>query len=362
MGTLYRAARRIKNTVPGLDWCYQHTKRLFAPSEYEQRLVTERRLYRDALHLTDELPRIYHYWAPKYVRPLAQEFGFSEPDELFSIHLRESAKRCGDADPVFVSIGAGSCDGEVRIADAMRRAGLERFTIECVEMNTGQLERGRALAEKAGVADHFRFVAADFNTWRAEKRYAGVMANQSLHHVLKLEHLFDEIRRSLKPEAYFVAYDIIGRNGHLRWPEAFAEVQRFWEELPHPYRYNLQLDRYEPTFKDWDCSKYSFEGIRAEDILPLLIARFDFNLFIGFSNVIDIFVDRAFGHHFDPDREWDRGFIDRVQAFDEEAIRTGRLTPTHMMAVMTPVPSAIHRYSRGLSPQAAVRWPKASAS
>ena len=43
----------------------------------------------------------------------------------------------------------------------------------------------------------------------------------------------------------------------------------------------------------------SFEGIRAQDILPLLVERFTFDEFIGFGNVIDPFVDRSFGPNFD---------------------------------------------------------------
>ena len=357
MGPLYRAARHIKNTVPGLDGCYQWLKRLVAqPPSYRKRMAAEEKFYRDLVDIAD-LPRICHYWAPKYICPLTEEYGFSQPDDLFAIHFGESAKRCGEPEPEFISIGAGNCGTEVRVAQMLKRSGLERFTIECQDMNAHTLARGRELAEREGVADHLRFVECDFNDWKADKRYTAIMANQSLHHVLKLEHLFDECKRALDPRGYFVVYDIIGRNGHQRWPEALREVQRFWKELPDSYRYNLQLERHEPAYINWDSSILGFEGIRAQDILPLLIERFDFRLFIGFSNVIDVFVDRAFGHHFDPGHEWDRDFIDRVQAFDEQAIRSGLVTPAHMMAVMTPGPSEIHQYSRGISPRAAVRHP-----
>ena len=88
------------------------------------------------------------------------------------------------------------------------------------------------------MAENLVFVEADFNTWIASKQYAAVIANQSLHHVLELEHLFDQVKGSLRPDGYFVASDMIGRNGHQRWPEALAEVQRFWRDLPKEYRWN----------------------------------------------------------------------------------------------------------------------------
>jgi SAM-dependent methyltransferase len=177
------------------------------------------------------------------------------------------------------------------------------------------------------------------------------MANQSLHHVVNLEGLFDEVTRALAPGGDFVVADIIGRNGHQRWPEALAAVQRFWRELPPAYRENRQLRRHEERFENWDCSSESFEGVRAEDILRLLVERFEFRLFIGFANVVDVFVDRSFGHNFDADAAWDREFIDRVHAFDEQGFADGTLTPTHLIAVMTADAGGATRSARGLTPE-----------
>lgn len=142
----------------------------------------------------------------------------------------------------------------------------------------------------------------------------------------------------------------------MRWPEAAAIVQEFWQELPSNYRRNVQLRRRERRFLDWDCSVASFEGVRAQDILPLLIERFDFEMFFGFGNLIDPFIDRSFGPNFDADAAWDREFIDRVHTRDEAEIRAGRITPTHMLAVLRRRPYAgPQRFRAGLAPQACVR-------
>ena len=110
-----------------------------------------------------------------------------------------------------------------------------------------------------------------------------------------------------------------------------------------------------------DCSQYGFEGVRAQDILPLLLERFAFEIFIGFANAIDPFVDRNFGHNFDASATWDRRFIDRVHAADEAAIVSGRLTPTHMFALLGTDPLDKPHYARGLTPRAAVRVPDPAA-
>ena len=323
-------------------------------SEYEKKLRNEQERYRDQSNVHD-LPPIFHYWADTYVRPMATEHGFVLAEEMYAKYLRLWAQAHPDEDPVFLSLGAGNCDAEVRVANLLREAGVERFTIECLDLNPVMLRRGRELAKDSGVSENLAFVEGDFNSWKATKQYSCVIANQALHHVLELEHLFDEVKRCLRPDGYFVTGDMIGRNGHLRWPEALREVQRFWRELPIEYRWNRMLKRHEEEYINHDCSTEEFEGIRAQDIVPLLLERFDFHLFIAFGNVINVFVDRSFGFHFDATAQWDRAFIDRVHAFDEEAIVSGALTPTQMFAVLTPEPCAEHHYSRGLSPAQSIR-------
>ena len=54
------------------------------------------------------------------------------------------------------------------------------------------------------------------------------MANHSLHHVLALEHLFAQVSATLREDGVFVVNDMIGRNGHQRWPEALDLLQRIW--------------------------------------------------------------------------------------------------------------------------------------
>jgi SAM-dependent methyltransferase len=249
----------------------------------------------------------------------------------------------------------------VRLAHALLANGQSDFVIECIDTNAQMLERGRALAREQNVAQHVSCVRADINAWEPRVKYDAVVANQSLHHVMNLEALFDAVASALTDSGRFVVSDMIGRNGHQRWPEALAIVQEFWQELPKQYRYDHLLQRNAKTFVDRDCSAYSYEGIRSQDILPLLIARFRFDLFIGFANVIDPFIDRAFGPNFDPARDWDRAFIDRVHARDQAELLAGNLTPTHMFAVLTTGAEGQDVHLKGLAPRQCVRRPLPSA-
>lgn len=324
-----------------------------AQQDYQKRMAKERGRFESVTQVHD-LPPIFHYWSNKYIRPMVEEFGFSQAGEFFAKFLAAAAERVGGS-PVFLSLGAGNCDTEVQTAQLLRKAGLTDFVIECLELNPEMLKRGKELATSSGLGTNLAFIEGDFNRWKADKQYTAIFANQALHHVLELEHLFAEVKRGLHSDGFFVASDIIGRNGHLRWPEALHDLKPFWRELPIEYRWNRSLKRNEDDYINHDCSSEGFEGIRAQDILPLLLRNFDFHLFLAFGNIIDIFVDRAFGPNFHADEEWDRAFVDRVHSADEQGILDGTLTPTHMFAVMTTGPCAEHYYSRGLAPERCVR-------
>ena len=183
------------------------------------------------------------------------------------------------------------------------------------------------------------------------------MANHSLHHVTNLEHLFNQINNSIHTDGSFVISDMIGRNGHQRWPESMEIVNKYWKELPESYKYNALLNRQEAEYENWDCSKEGFEGIRAQDILPLLMEHFKCEKFIGFGSAIDIFVDRCFGYNFNMKSELDLEFIDRVHAEDEAGLKSGKLTPTHMIAVFAKTMRVSPFYSRGIEPISSVRRP-----
>lgn len=318
-------------------------------TSYDDRRANEIERYKSVENIHD-LPPIFHYWSNKYLKPMLESCGIGGVDQFYADHFAQIAKEGAR----FVSIGAGYCDLEIRVAKLLRAKGLRSFTIECLELSPHLIARGRELATVEGVFPHMIFTQSDFNGWRPPTTYTGVMANHSLHHVVELETLFASIKSGLEPGGYFLTSDMIGRNGHQRWPEALEIVSQLWQELPQVYRYNQQLKRLEPEFVNWDCSTESFEGIRAQDVLPLLNEQFHFKLFVGFANLITPFIDRAFGHNFDATAQWDRDFIDRVHQMDEDGFRSGKLKPTQMFAVMT---KERPLYARGLSPAMSLRLP-----
>ena len=320
---------------------------------YRSRVQTEIGTYTGIENVHD-LPAIAHYWSEKYILPMLVPFGFRNSVEFFRTYI---AQVCGKTEDVvsILSVGAGNCATEINIAEWLRERGIENYAFECVDINPEVLKRGHISSSEKGLANRFVLGTFDINTWKPAHPYDVVLAVQSLHHFVELELLFEKIHQALKPAGYFLCDDMIGRNGHQRWPEALKFVNQFWGELPEKYKYNHGLKCVEKKFPNADYSTQGFEGIRAQDILPLLIRYFHFDLFIGFGNIIDIFVDRTYGPNFDPANEGDCSFIDRVQALDQAEIESGRVKPTHMLAALTRQPVSQMKTYKHLSPEFCVR-------
>jgi hypothetical protein len=177
---------------------------------------------------------------------------------------------------------------------------------------------------------------------------------------VNLEGLFDWIAARLRPEGVFLSFDTIGRNGHQMWPESKFYVDRFWTLLPERLRYDLVWKKVADTYLDWDCSSKGFEGIRAQDILPLLVERFEFEKFLGYGGLTDPFLGRRFAGNFDLDSEFDRGVLELLENTNDALLRSGALKPTRMAAVMRPKGTQVEQRTwGGLDAQRSVRDPEA---
>ncbi|MBI4001650.1 MAG: class I SAM-dependent methyltransferase [Nitrospira defluvii] len=301
--------------------------------EYADRLEREIASFKNVRNVHD-LPDIFHYWSQKFLLPKFQALDIPGVTELFVRYVADACKSHHGNMCHVASLGTGNCEAEIAMAEQLVASGITNFRLDCIEVNPHMLLRGRDRASSKQVLPYLRFVESDVKIWHCDNEYAVVIANQSLHHFQDLEVLFEKIRLAIGEAGVFVVSDVIGRNGHMRWPEALEVIHEIWRTLPDRYKYNHLLNRSERMYENWDCSVGGFEGIRAQDILPLLTDTFRFELFLAYGNIIDIFIDRAFGHNFDVQADADRQFIDRIAQLDEELLAAGKVKPTHLIASM----------------------------
>jgi SAM-dependent methyltransferase len=315
---------------------------------YDAKVSAELERYADQEEVHD-LPAIYHFWSRSYCLPLLQELDFQGLNDFLDRHVADQCAKRAPERARLVSLGAGNGDTEIGIAERLRQQGIENLELILLELNPQMLERGMTVARQRGMDDRVVGVQVDLNTWRADGPADIYFANHSLHHVVALESVFAEIESSLSPEGVLLVNDMIGRNGHMRWPEAADLVRRIWSVTPEHYRWNPLQQAVDDTYPDIDCSTSGFEGVRAQDILPLLLERFHPDVYVSFLNIADPFIDRLYGPNFDVNKPEDLAFIDALGRLDDAAIDMQLVTPTHLIASFRtrPVPC---RYPRRRSP------------
>jgi len=322
--------------------------------DYKKRVDQQIEQYRNVPSMHVDLPSIGQYYKDVYVKPAVKEvFDVDNHYQFYFKFFKEALSKSGNKQ--LISLGAGDGEIEVQVAKLLTAEGIE-FHFSLAEVSQIQLDRAQDKVEKEGLTDFFSYEQVDLNNWHPTKRYCGVMAHHSLHHIVELERVFDSVKDSL--DGFFCTMDMIGRNGHMRWPEVLDLINRIWPLIPKAKRVHKVLNGFEELFYNHDCSSEGFEGIRAEDILPSLIERFGFHAFYAYGGIPDPFVGRGFGHHYDITDDWDRAFIDLVAYLNELLIDLDYVKPTQMYAVLTSDTSSTPRVIGRRDPIFCVR-PKA---
>ena len=305
------------------------------------------------------LPEIFHYWANRYIAPCIQQvFGANSITEIYARPLTHILDVGGTRSRKFISIGSGDCSEEVKIAKRLLELGHSNFAIVGLEVAENLILEANSTIAREGLADHIKSEFFDVNRGAIEGPVDAFIAHHSLHHIVELERMFDLIDQTLSQDGHFVSCDMIGRNGHMRWPETLRYVEAIWANLPEVKKYNWQLRQYHHQFLNWDCSREGFEGIRAQDILPQLLQRFSFDGFVGCGGFIDPFVDRGYGPNYDPVNALDRDFIDLVATANDAMIDAAQIKPTMMFADMVKKNSGVKPGVVGRrTPEFCVRYP-----
>ena len=223
-----------------------------------------------------------------------------------------------------LSLGSGPGGLELEFA---REAPLAK--IVCVDVNADLLEKGREGAVSKGLAVEFQ--QGDLNAIELPpSEFDLVFCHASLHHLVELEHVFGQIKRTLKPGGELIAVDIITRHGYRMWPETRKVIDGVWKTLPATYRVNhtaYHVKMEDKKIFESDARAFNMECIRSEDILPLLEAEFETVAYVPYFSLCRRLFDSMYGPNYDLDRPLDRAILDWLWALDCHYLDTGVLKP-----------------------------------
>jgi ubiquinone/menaquinone biosynthesis C-methylase UbiE len=221
-----------------------------------------------------------------------------------------------------LSLGSGPGGVELSLADQCREAELL-----CLDVNPNLLELGRRRAEEKRLA--VRFEEADLNGVELPANsFDLVFCHASLHHVLELERLAEQIRKTLRRGGELLTVDVITRNGYQMWPETRTVAAPLFRSLPERFRLNhtaYQTARVDDEL--WESGVEGMECIRSEDILRVLRGVFHESTFVPYFSLSRRFLDTMYGPNYDLARPLDRALLDYVWQLDRDFLEARRLPP-----------------------------------
>ena len=158
-----------------------------------------------------------------------------------------------------------------------------------------------------------------------------MFAAQVLHHVDDLEHLFDQVAASLRPDGLFVVNEYVGP-ARFQWLDKTQDLMnRILELLPEEYKVNPRngfvkerIDRAPPEeIARVDPS----ESIRSDEIPELLRSRFDVLYHADFGGTINQFLLADIAANFHEDDVKDVALLDLISLL-EEVLVAERVIPS----------------------------------
>lgn len=139
--------------------------------------------------------------------------------------------------------------------------------VDALDASLGSLAVARQEAKRAGYASRIHYFASDFNNPVLPKnRYDLVICHESLHHVLRLEKLYDALLRAMTRDAVMYIEEYIGPS-RFEWTDELIAPQRaVFETVGARVRDTLSypIEIEDPS-----------EAVRSSAIVPLLRQGFE---------------------------------------------------------------------------------------
>jgi SAM-dependent methyltransferase len=153
-----------------------------------------------------------------------------------------------------------------------------------IDISEKAIETARDIARKENLP--LTYEVADLNFVELpEKTFDLVAAQTSLHHILFLERVADQIWRSLKNDGYLWIHDFIGETQWQHDPKRLSIANHLLAFLPEKFRQNRITNKVTTEVKRPEPGRLGspFESIRSSEIIPVFQRWFTIEWKVEFS-------------------------------------------------------------------------------
>jgi SAM-dependent methyltransferase len=225
--------------------------------------------------------------------------------------------------------------------------------VEGIDIAEGAVERARELAADGGLAG-LEYRVADLNHERLpEETYDVVYAHAVLHHLSALEHVFEQIRRTLKPQGVLVLYEYVGP-AQMQFPREHLEVaDSLLRLIPERYRVYVRAgaagtknEAPRLALSALNATDPS-EGIRAPEILPLVASRFEIKHLRYLGGTVLLLVLNEIAGNFKDEDPAAQSIIESLVHLENVLVDSGTLPSYHAYAVCQKVDAELIVQTQG---------------
>ncbi|MBI5640159.1 MAG: methyltransferase domain-containing protein [Nitrospirae bacterium] len=144
-------------------------------------------------------------------------------------------------------------------------------SVDAVDLSENSIEEASRLSQKEGISK-INYMVGDLNTMEfPENRYDAVFAGGILHHIENLEHLFAQIRSTLRNDGLFLTAEYIGPSRFQWGKTALQYINRILDIFPPELKIN---DRIASPTIDEVVSQDPSEAVRSDEIEGLIRKSF----------------------------------------------------------------------------------------
>ena len=193
-------------------------------------------------------------------------------------------------------------------------------------------------AKKENLDSYINYQVANVNKIVLSKnKYNIAFGSMAVHHFLNLEHIFEELRKSLKPKGLSIVNEFVGPS-QFQWTEKQIDIMNeLLEILPEKYKVDLTSgDLKEQVYRQSIEAMNNYdpsEAIRSNDIVPLIAKYFDIEERIDYGGtILHILLQNIVGN-FNPSRDEDITIL-RLLCYIEERLIKERVLPSDFAIIV----------------------------
>ena len=209
---------------------------------------------------------------------------------------------------------------------------LERYAIlnnicskfDAYDISSKAIEIAKRLSDKEGLATCINYQVADMNNIILGKdKYDIIFVGAAMHHFLNLEHIFEELNKSLKPKGLLIINEFVGPSQFQWTDKQLIIINELLEILPERLKVDVRSGRLKvpvmkPSIESMNENDPS-EAIRSSDIIPIVYKMFNVEEHIDFGGTILHMLLDAIIANFHPAKEEDIAIL-RLLGYIEDIL------------------------------------------